>query len=53
MGKVIYKSIILSFISKIVNNSYGFYFVIFIPFAILVAMEIIDIIEDKKDRKNE
>lgn len=53
MGKVIYKSFLLSFISKIVNNSYGFYFVIFIPFTILVAMEIIDIIEDKKDRKKD
>lgn len=53
MGKVIYKSVILSFISKIVNNAYGFYFVIFIPFGILVAMEIIDMIEDRKDRKKE
>ena len=49
MGKVIMKSTILSFISKIVNNPYGFYFVIFVPFAILLVMEIIDFIEDRKD----
>lgn len=51
LGKVIYKSVILSFISKIVNNPYGFYFVVFVPFAILSAMEIIDIIEEKKQKK--
>ena len=49
MSKVIMKSTILSFISKIVNNPYGFYFVIFVPFAILLVMEIIDFIEDRKD----
>ena len=53
MGKVVMKSIILSFISKIVNNPYGFYFVIFVPFAILLVMEIIDFVEDRKDRKND
>ena len=45
------KSNILSFISKIVNNPYGFYFVIFVPFAILLVMEIIDFVEEKKDSK--
>jgi len=51
LGKVIMKSNILSFISKIVNNPYGFYFVIFVPFAILLVMEIIDFVEEKKDSK--
>lgn len=51
LGKVIMKGIILSLISKIVNNPYGFYFVIFVPFAILLVMEIIDFIEEKKERK--
>ena len=50
LGKVIYKSVILSFISKIVNNPYGFYFVVFVPFAILSTMEIIDIIDSKKQK---
>ena len=51
LGKVVYKSIILSFISKIVNNTYGFYFVVFVPFAILSVMEVIDIVEEKKEEK--
>ena len=51
LGKVIMKSNILSFISKIVNNPYGFYFVIFVPFAILLVMEITDFVEEKKDSK--
>ena len=51
MGRVIMKSKLLSLISKVVNNSYGFYFVIFVPFTILVAMEIIDSINDYKDNK--
>lgn len=48
LGKVIYKSFLLSLISKIVNNPYGFYFVIFVPFAILVVMETIDIVNERK-----
>ena len=51
LGNVIMKGTILSLISKIVNNPYGFYFVIFVPFAILLVMEIIDFIEEKKERK--
>lgn len=51
LGKVIMKSNILSFISRIVNNSYGFYFVIFVPFAILLVMEVIDFVEEKKESK--
>lgn len=48
LGKVIYKSTLLSLISKVVNNPYGFYFVIFVPFAILVVMETIDIINERR-----
>lgn len=50
LGKVVYKSVILSFISKIVNNTYGFYFVIFVPFAILSVMEVIDIVNERKNK---
>lgn len=52
LGKVVYKSNILSFISKVVNNPYGFYFVIFVPFAVLSALEIIDIIDERRENKN-
>lgn len=51
MGKVIYKSKLLSFISKVVNNPYGFYFVIFVPFSILVVMEVIDIVNERRSLK--
>lgn len=50
-GKIIYKSKILSLLSKIINNTYGFYFIVFIPFAIMVFMEFIDIIHDKEKIK--
>lgn len=51
LGKVTFKSKILSLISRIVNNPYGFYFVIFVPFGIILVMEVIDIIEEKKSNK--
>lgn len=39
-GKVVYKIKTISFISKIINNLYSFYFVIFIPMALLIFIEI-------------
>lgn len=39
-GKIVYKTVILSFISKIVNNLYSMYFIIFIPIAILIFINI-------------
>lgn len=52
LGKVVYKSRVLSLISKVVNNPYGFYFVVFVPFAILLVMEIIDIVDERKEKKS-
>ena len=52
MGRVSFKSHILSFISRVVNNIYGFYFVIFVPFAILLVMEIIDIVYERREKKS-
>ena len=52
MGRVSFKSHVLSFISGIVNNIYGFYFVIFVPFAILLVMEIIDIVYERREKKS-
>ena len=46
-GVVVAKSNILSFLSKIVNNIYGFYFIVFIPFAVMIFFEFIYIIHDK------
>ncbi len=50
-GKVLFKSKILSFLSKLMNNAYGFYFVIFIPFTIMVFLEILDFVKERKERK--
>lgn len=52
LGKVAMKSKILSLVSKIVNNPYGFYFVIFVPFGILLVMEVIDIVNERKEYKS-
>lgn len=57
IGKIIYKVRTLSYISKMVQNLYSFYFVIFIPVALLVFIEIrriiLDIISDKKSKNKE
>ena len=47
-GKVLFKSIILSFFSKLINNLYGFYFIIFVPFVIILFLEIIDIVNERQ-----
>lgn len=52
LGKVTMKSKILSLVSRVVNNPYGFYFVIFVPFGILLVMEVIDIVNERKERKS-
>lgn len=55
IGKVIYKVQTLSYISKIINNLYSLYFIIFIPIGIIIFVEIrrivIDIIESKEEKK--
>ena len=50
-GVVIFKGVILSFISKLVNNMYGFYFLLFVPLSILIFLEILDIAEERKRMK--
>lgn len=50
-GVVVMKCNVMSFLSKIVNNIYGFYFIVFIPFAIMIFLEIIDLIHDKEKIK--
>lgn len=50
-GKVLFKSKSLSFLSKVMNNPYGFYFTIFIPFTIMVFLEILDFFKERKERK--
>lgn len=52
-GKIIYKIKTISYISKLINNLYSFYFVIFIPVVILIFIEIRGIIVGKKESKEE
>ena len=50
-GKVLFKSDVLSFLSKLINNLYGFYFVIFIPFVIILFFEILYIMKEREQIK--
>lgn len=52
-GTIIYKTHILSFISKIINNLYGFYFLIFIPLAVLIIVKIVKIHREKDEEDDE
>lgn len=58
-GKVIYKTVILSFISKLVNNLYSMYFVIVVPMAIIIFVNVrriyLDIVnkDEEDDDENE
>lgn len=52
-GIVVYKAIILSFISKIINNLFGFYFLIFVPLTTLIVINIIKIVKEHKEAKKE
>lgn len=51
MGKVEKKIVTLSFLSHIVNNIYGFYFIVFVPIVILIFWEVMDSINEKKELK--
>ena len=51
-GKVVLKSVVLTEISKLINTTYGFYFIIFVPFVVIVTLEIIDTVNERKKLKN-
>lgn len=53
IGKIVYKIQSLSFISKLINNLYSFYFIIFIPVAILIFLEIKRLVIDVRETKEE
>ncbi|MDO5555541.1 MAG: signal peptidase I [Clostridia bacterium] len=52
-GKIIYKTFILSKISKVVYNIYAFYFSIFIPIAIIIFIQIRKNVTALKEEKEE
>lgn len=47
-AKVTHKFVLLSLLSKVINNLYSMYFVIFIPIALVIFFNIIKIINDLK-----
>lgn len=53
LGKVLYRTVILSYISKLINNLYSFYFVVFIPIALLLFIEIRKTIISLREAKEE
>lgn len=48
-GKVIYKIHILSFVSKMINNMYAFYFLIFIPIALIATKQVKNIFDNSSE----
>lgn len=50
-GKVIYKCVLISLFTKLMNNMTAFYIIFFIPFAILIFLQLKDSFIDK-DRLN-
>lgn len=48
-GKVIYKCILISQLTKLMNNMTAFYIVVFVPFAILISLQLKDTILGKSD----
>lgn len=49
MGKVVHKLLLLSLISKVINNTYGFYFLIFVPLVVVIFLEVMESIEEKNE----
>ena len=52
-GKVVYRPIVLSFLSSILNTRLGFYLLIFVPVAFLIFLEILDYIKRKEGELDE
>jgi len=51
LGKVIYKSFIISFVYKIVSTNVGFYAFIIVPIMYIIISEIIATLLDKEKKK--
>ena len=50
-GKVVYKSVIISFFTKLMNDLTKFYIVIFMPFSLLIFLQIKDSMDEKKEQR--
>lgn len=49
-GKVVYHPALLSSLSKVLNSSYGFYFLVFVPIVFLIFLEILDAVKRKEEK---
>lgn len=52
-GKVVYKCIIFSMLTKLMNNMTAFYIVVFIPLGFLIFLQIKDTIDAKRENDEE
>ena len=52
-GKFVYRFVLISFISKIVRDEFGFILFIFIPFGILFVLEFINMVKETKRKELE
>ncbi len=50
-GKMLYKFIVISFLSQLIRSPYGFFIVIFIPLLIIFAYELVNVIRNIKKAK--
>lgn len=52
-GKVTYKFVLISLLTKLVRNKVGFYFIVFVPLVLVIFLEIADIVTQPKDEDDE
>lgn len=52
-GKVIYKCVFISLLTKLMNNMAAFYVVFIIPFAVLIFLRIKDFVDERKENEIE
>lgn len=50
-GKVVGKSILITFISNIIRNQYGFFFLVFLPMVLIIFMEFVDIFHNPEEKE--
>ena len=52
-GKVVYRAVLLSAICKILQNMYGFYFLIIVPLAIIIAKILFNFLISRAEKREE
>ena len=51
LGKLTYKFKLYSFLTRLVNNKYTFFFLIFVPLVVTIFLDIADNIVEREKRK--